>query len=98
MLPRLASMALGHDWVGDALRRLANWTNCTGEAYFRGLVGGLADVLSVRWVYLSQIHPDNPRRVLVIAGWSDGAPAEPIEYDLSGTPCAEVLTGVTCFY
>jgi two-component system CheB/CheR fusion protein len=91
-------MALGQDWVGDALRRLANWTNCTGDAYFRGLVGGLADVLSVRWVYLSRLHPENPRRVEVIAGWADGAPAEPMEYDLSGTPCAEVLTGVTCFY
>ena len=70
---------LGQDWVGDALRRLADCTNCTGDAYFRGLVGGLADVLSVRWVYLSRLHPQIPGRVQVVAGWADNAPAENIE-------------------
>jgi PAS domain S-box-containing protein len=94
----LAVTPLGHDWVGDALRRLADCTNCTGEAYFRGLVAGLADVLSVRWVYLSRLHPEIPGRVQVVAGWADNAPAENIEYDLGGTPCAEVLTGLTCFH
>ena len=89
---------LGQDWVGDALRRLAAGTDCTGDAYFRGLVAGLADVLSVRWVYLSRLHPQIPGRVQVVAGWGDNAPAERIEYHLGGTPCAEVLTGVTCFH
>jgi signal transduction histidine kinase len=36
--------------------------------------------------------------VQVVAGWADSAPAEPVEYDLAGTPCAEVLTGVSCFF
>jgi PAS domain S-box-containing protein len=31
-------------------------------------------------------------------GGADGEPAEKIEYDLDGTPCAEVLTGITCFH
>ena len=94
----MAGIPLGQDWVGDALRRLADYTNCTGDAYFRGLVAGLADVLSVRWVYLSRLHPEMPGRVQVVAGWADNAPAENVEYDLGGTPCAEVLTGVTCFH
>ena len=94
----MAGIPLGQDWVGDALRRLADCTNCTGDAYFRGLVAGLADVLSVRWVYLSRLHPEIPGRVQVVAGWADNAPAGNIEYDLGGTPCAEVLTGVTCFH
>ncbi len=73
-------MPLEHEWAAEALFRLADWTNCTGEAYFRGLVRGLADVLSVRWVYLSRLHPEVPSRVQVVAGWADGEPAEKIEY------------------
>jgi two-component system CheB/CheR fusion protein len=91
-------MPLEQEWAGEALFRLADWTNCTGEAYFRGLVRGLADVLSVRWVYLSKLHPHKPRHVQVVACWADGGPGANIEYDLAHTPCAEVLTGKACFY
>ena len=91
-------MPLEQEWAAEALFRLADWTNCTGEAYFSGLVRGLADVLSVRWVYLSRLHPEIPSRVQVMAGWADGEPAKKIEYDLAGTPCAEVLTGIACFH
>jgi two-component system CheB/CheR fusion protein len=78
--------------------RLADWTNNTGEAYFHGLVRGLADVLSVRWVYLSRLHPQLPHHAQVVAGWSDGEPAPSMSYDLAGTPCSEVLVGASCFY
>jgi two-component system CheB/CheR fusion protein len=91
-------MPIEQEWAGEALFRLANWTNCTGEAYFRGLVHGLADVLSVRWVYVSRLHPRKPRYVQVVAGWADGRPSDDLEYDLAHTPCAEVLTGGACFY
>jgi PAS domain S-box-containing protein len=91
-------VSLEQAWVAEALFRLADWTNTTGEAYFRGLVRGLADVLSVRWVYLSRLHPELPNHAQVVAGWSDGEPAPSISYDLAGTPCAEVLTGAACFY
>jgi len=91
-------MPLEQEWAAEALFRLADWTNCTGEAYFCGLVRGLADVLSVRWVYLSRLHPLKPGHVQVVAGWADGGPAANIEYDLAHTPCAEVLTGTTCFF
>ena len=92
-------MPLEHEWAAEALFRLADWTNCTGEAYFRGLVRGLADVLSVRWVYLSRAPPDNaqPSR----RSWPDGPTGNPrrrSSHDLAGTPCAEVLTGITCFH
>ena len=72
-------MPLEQEWAAEALFRLADWTNCTGEAYFRGLVRGLADVLSVRWVYLSRLHPLQPGHVQVVAGWADGGPAATIE-------------------
>jgi two-component system, chemotaxis family, CheB/CheR fusion protein len=94
----MARTPLEQESAGEALFRLADWTNCTGDAYFRGLVRGLADVLSVRWVYLSKLHPQKPRHVQVVAGWADGGPATNIEYDLAHTPCAEVLTGAACFY
>ena len=91
-------MPLEQEWAAEALFRLADWTNCTGEAYFCGLVRGLADVLSVRWVYLSRLHPLQPGHVQVVAGWADGGPAANIEYDLAHTPCAEVLAGTSCFF
>ena len=75
-------MPLEQEWAAEALFRLADWTNCTGEAYFRGLVRGLADVLSVRWVYLSRLHPLQPGHVQVVAGWADGGPAANIEYEM----------------
>jgi len=99
MLPEVATMPAGQELAAaEALFRLAEWTNCTGEAYFRGLVSGLSDVLAVRWVYLSKLHPFKPRHVQVVAGWVDGEPTANIEYDLSDTPCAEVLTGNSCFF
>ncbi len=90
--------SLEHAWTADALFRLADYTNTTGEAYFSGLVRGLAEVLSVRWVYISRLHPVLPRHAQVVAGWADGEPAPGMSYDLAGTPCAEVLTGAVCFY
>ncbi len=92
------SMPLEQEWAADALFRLAEWTNTTGEAYFRGLVRGLADVLSVRWVYLSKLHPSLPGHAQVVAGWADGGPDDSLVYDLAHTPCSEVLTGDACFY
>ena len=92
------AISLEHAWIADALFRLADRTNGTGDAYFQGLVSGLADVLSVRWVYLNRLHANLPRHAQVVAGWADGALTPQIEYDLAGTPCAEVLTGVACFY
>jgi PAS domain S-box-containing protein len=86
------------EWIADALLRLADRTNGTGDAYFHGLVSGLADVLSVRWVYVNRLHPNLAHHAQVVAGWADGALTPPIEYDLAGTPCAEVLTGIPCFY
>ena len=94
----MARTPLEQESAGEALFRLADRTNCTGEAYFCGLVRGLAEVLSVRWVYLSKLHPHKPGHVQVVAGWADGGPAENIEYDLRDTPCAEVLSGAACFY
>ena len=94
----MARTPLEQESAGEALFRLADWTNCTGEAYFRGLVHGLAEVLSVRWVYLSKLHPHKPGHVQVVAGWADGGPAANIEYDLRDTPCAEVFSGAACFF
>jgi PAS domain S-box-containing protein len=91
-------LSLEHAWTADALFRLAHYTNETGDAYFRGLVRGLADVLSARWVYVSRLHPELPGHAQVVAGWADGAPAPDMSYDLMHTPCAKVLTGASCYY
>ena len=94
----MARTPLEQESAGEALFRLADFTNCTGDAYFRGLARGLSEVLSVRWVFVSKLHPHKANYVQVVAGWADGGPAESIEYDLLHTPCAEVLSGGACFY
>ena len=67
-------MPLEQEWAAEALFRLADWTNGTGEAYFSGLVRGLADVLSVRWVY----SVDSTRNCRAASrSWPDGPMGNP---------------------
>src|SRR5262245_47109249 len=98
MLGCLSRMSVENAWAGEALYRLAHYTNCTGEAYFRGLVCGLADVLSVRYALVAEICPGAAHRARTVAVWADGRIAANFEYDLANTPCAQVLTAKTCFY
>ncbi len=56
----MARTPLEQESAGEALFRLADWTNCTGDASFRGLARGLAEVLSVRWVFSASSIRTNP--------------------------------------
>ncbi len=45
----------------------------------------------MRWVLLCDLDPVKPSRARTIAAWSDGQPQDNFEYDLAGTPCANVV-------
>ena len=64
----------------------------TGKEFFHALVRGLALALGTRYAFVSRFSAD-ARRVRVLAFWNGESIDESISYDLTGTPCAEVLSG-----
>lgn len=64
----------------------------TGNEFFRSLVRNLALALDVRYALVSEFTEINTR-VRTLAFWSTAGLLDNVEYDLTGTPCAEVLRG-----
>jgi len=81
-----------------AWERLIECSRLVGREFLDAVVEALAHALNVRWVLLSDIDPINTKRARVLSGWSDGQRMEPIEYDLAGSPCDNVLSDGLCFY
>ena len=85
------------DAEAAALRIIAEGTaSTTGEVFFRRLVEHLARALGTRHAFVARFIP--PQHIRTLAYWSDGALVDNIEYELPGTPCAEVIGGDLCFY
>ena len=77
--------------------KLASCSKVVGEAFFPVMVEALAEALSVRWVFLSTLHPVDKGRVCTVAVWNNG-PGENFEYQLEHTPCADIVgQGACCF-
>ncbi len=81
-----------------ARQKLIGCSRLVGRLFLDAVVEALAEALDVRWVLLCDLHPEDPGRARLISGWSDGRRKEYFEYDLRGTPCANVLRGEVCFY
>jgi len=69
----------------------------TGEAFFHSLVGRLAAALEADFVLVGALQPGG-ERIVTLAAWSDGAEVPTLEYDLDGTPCANVIDKQVCSY
>ncbi|TAL34693.1 MAG: PAS domain S-box protein [Phenylobacterium sp.] len=82
----------------EAGRKLVECSQLVGRAFFDGMVGILAQFLGVRWVMLCDLDPANLRRARTVAAWTDGALQDNFEYELAGTPCANVLKDEVCYY
>jgi PAS domain S-box-containing protein len=80
-----------------AQKKLAECSRVVGEAFFPFMVEALAQALEVRWVLLCALHPVDPRKARTVAVWDDG-PGANFEYDLAGTPCANIVDSGTCAY
>lgn len=81
-----------------ARQKLIECSRLVGRPFLDAMVEALAEALAVRWVLLCDLHPNNPGRARVLSAWSDGRRQEYFEYDLRGTPCANVLGDEMCFY
>ena len=69
----------------------------TGGAFFHSLVRHLADSLPADFVFVGLVQPGG-KRIQTLAAYRDGAEIPAEEYDLEGTPYAEVLEKRLCCY
>ncbi len=72
----------------------------TGEAFFQSLVRKLSELLNADYVLVGNLTGEGMTKVKTIAVFGKGSPRENIEYDLAGTPCADVVSGEgkMCFH
>jgi len=82
------------------LQQIVKATSTASDADFaRSLVKSLAETLNVKYAFVSEIvDPEAVTRVKAVAVWADKDFTEPFEYDLAGTPCANVVAKELCFY
>jgi PAS domain S-box-containing protein len=81
----------------ELLRALAAGTaGVTGREFFRSLVQHAARALGVRYTFLAECLPGDRARAL--AFWAGDDFGADFNYDLTGTPCANVVRGQACHY
>ncbi|HUR60674.1 MAG TPA: sigma 54-interacting transcriptional regulator, partial [Opitutaceae bacterium] len=82
------------DDADDQLSKLAaGLARARGNAFFPELAALLAELLGAEEARICEVAPNHRARTLGV--WRDGGAAQPFEYDLAGTPCADVITGQT---
>jgi transcriptional regulator with PAS, ATPase and Fis domain len=69
----------------------------TGAAFFRTLVEYLARALPADYAFVGVLQPDG-NRITTLAVYGRGGEAPVFEYDLAGSPCAEVVKQQVCSY
>ena len=100
------------DWIGgilsvrdltaqkrneEVLRLMAPITRLTGTAFLQELVETLAQTIGADYGFCLRVLPGD-RRGASVVGWGPKGPLEPIDYDLAGTPCEQVLREEFCHY
>lgn len=87
-----------HNREDEILRAIVEGTaSSTGDEFFHSLVSNLADVLRVRYAFVSEFVERNIR-VRTLAFWTGKGFLDNFEYDLADTPCEQVLKGKACHY
>lgn len=74
-------------------------STAVGAGFFQSLVSTLSRTLRVRYAFVTEVYPlEAPTRARVVAASHDGELCRFDDYDLAGTPCAEVLDDQVCLY
>ncbi|MBK4729702.1 GAF domain-containing protein [Oxynema sp. CENA135] len=82
-----------------ALKLMVEGTACaTRDEFFNACVRYLAQVLQVRYAFVSQFSDRFPGKARTLAVWNGEEIGENFEYDLFGTPCETISLGTDCFY
>jgi len=76
----------------EALRSVIEGTaGTTGSDFFRSLVHHLACALGVRFAFVGELAGPAAEKVRTLAVWAGDGLGENFEYDLRGSPCADVV-------
>jgi formate hydrogenlyase transcriptional activator len=82
----------------DILRAIVEGTaGSTGEEFFQDLVRHLTSAIGVPFAAISEFAGVNTR-VRTLAVWAHGQIQGNFEYDLTGTPCEDVMRGRLCHH
>lgn len=86
-------------WMDDAIKALAFGTASTaGQDFLQELVRQLAATLKVQYVFVTELVPGRTDRLRTVTGWCGDRAADPMEYELSDTPCQKVLQDGEAFF
>ncbi|MBK8097524.1 MAG: sigma 54-interacting transcriptional regulator [Planctomycetes bacterium] len=81
------------------LRQISEGTaRATGDEFFPVLVRQLSAALAVDYALVARFVRGQPGRVRTLALWAKDRLSEPLEWDLAGTPCEEVMRGKMCHH
>ncbi len=73
-------------------------SSTTGEDFFRSMVQHLAAALDVRYGFVGEMTGAEPEKIRTLAVWNGEKIADNFEYDLTGTPCENIVGQTTCLY
>lgn len=86
-------------WTDHAIKALAFGTaSASGQGFLQVLVRQLSAVLKVRYAFVTEWVPGRTDRLRTVAGWCSDRAADPVEYELSNTPCQQVLQNGEAFF
>ena len=86
-------------WMTEAIKTMAFSTAATvGQEFLQTLLRQVCAVLKVRYVFVTEWLPGRTDRLRTVAGWCGDRAAEPIEYELSDTPCQQVFRDGEAFF
>ncbi|PAY18255.1 hypothetical protein CKO51_17330 [Rhodopirellula sp. SM50] len=78
--------------IQNAMRMITVGTaRSTGLAFYQALVRYISESLDFRYVFIARIDKDSPQRARTIAFWAEGQLEDDFEFDLAGTPAANVV-------
>ncbi len=81
------------------LRTLAETvSSVTGDKLFDQLTEAVAQVLDVDYAYIGELLDEEKSSLRTTSFFADGKQAENFEYDLTGTPCENVVNKTACVY
>ena len=68
----------------------------TGHLFFHSLMEHLANSLGADYAFVGELMKGHPGRVRTVVVWGHGRLGDNFEYDLVGTPCADVVRQRLC--
>jgi transcriptional regulator with GAF, ATPase, and Fis domain len=90
---------LGRRRAEEMLRAVTEGTaSVTGDNFFTSLVRHLASALQVRYAFVAKCLDAGKTKVRTLAFWQGDHFGENFDYDVTDTPCRQVLDGMVCHY